>query len=64
MIKVFTGPMFSGKSDALLNEYDKRYHKSRILLFKPKMDTRDYGVVKTRKGKELSLIHISEPTRH
>ena len=51
MIKVFTGPMFSGKSDALLNEYDKRYHKSRILLFKPKMDTRDYGVVKTRKGK-------------
>ena len=45
MIKVFTGPMFSGKSDALLNEYDKRYHKSRILLFKPKMDTRDYGVV-------------------
>lgn len=59
MIKVFTGPMFSGKSDALLNEYDKRYHKSRILLFKPKMDTRDYGVVKTRKGKEIMLYWLT-----
>ena len=60
MIKVFTGPMFSGKSDALLNEYDKRYHKSRILLFKPKMDTRDYGVVKTRKGKEINAILVDD----
>ena len=32
MIKVFTGPMFSGKSDELLKEYDKKYHKSKILL--------------------------------
>ena len=60
MIKVFTGPMFSGKSDALLNEYDKRYHKSRILLFKSKMDTRDYGVVKTRKGKEINAILVDD----
>lgn len=60
MIKVFTGPMFSGKSDALLNEYDKRYHKSRILLFKPKMDTRDYVVVKTRKGKEINAILVDD----
>ncbi|UKI28362.1 MAG: hypothetical protein L6V78_05390 [Clostridium sp.] len=60
MIKVFTGPMFSGKSDALLKEYDKRYHKSRILLFKPKMDTRDYGVVKTRKGKEINAILVDD----
>lgn len=60
MIKVFTGPMFSGKSDALLAEYDKRYHKSRILLFKPKMDTRDFGVVKTRKGKEINAILIDD----
>ena len=60
MIKVFTGPMFSGKSDALLNEYDKRYHKSRILLFKPKMDTSDYGVVKTRKGKEINAILVDD----
>ena len=48
MIKLYTGPMFSGKSDELLKEYDKKYHKSKILLFKPKIDTRDYGVIKTR----------------
>ena len=47
MIKLYTGPMFSGKSDELLKEYDKKYHKSKILLFKPKIDTRDYGVIKT-----------------
>ena len=28
MIKLYTGPMFSGKSDELLKEYDKKYHKS------------------------------------
>ena len=60
MIKVFTGPMFSGKSDALLNEYDKKYHKSRILLFKPLIDTRDLGVVKTRNGKEIEAILIED----
>lgn len=60
MIKVFTGPMFSGKSDALLNEYDKKYHKSRILLFKPLIDTRDLGVVKTRNGKEIPAILIED----
>lgn len=27
MIKVFTGPMFSGKSDELLKEYDKNIIK-------------------------------------
>lgn len=60
MIKVFTGPMFSGKSDELLKEYDRKYHKSKILLFKPKIDTRDLGVVKTRNGKEISAILIDD----
>lgn len=60
MIKVFTGPMFSGKSDALLREYEKKYHKSRILLFKPRIDTRDLGVVKTRNGKEIPAIIIDD----
>lgn len=60
MIKVFTGPMFSGKSDELLKEYDKKYHKSKILLFKPKIDTRDFGVVKTRNNKEVSAILIKD----
>lgn len=60
MIKVITGPMFSGKSDELLEEYDKKYHKSKILLFKPLIDTRDYGVVKTRIGKEIPAILIKD----
>ena len=60
MMKVYTGPMFSGKSDALLKEYDSRYHKSKILLFKPKIDTRDLGVVKTRNGKEVNAILIKD----
>ena len=59
MIKLYTGPMFSGKSDELLKEYDKKYHKSKILLFKPKIDTRDYGVIKTRNGKEVTAILIN-----
>lgn len=60
MIKVFTGPMFSGKSDELLKEYDKKYHKSKILLFKPKIDTRDYGVIKTRNNNEENAIIIND----
>lgn len=60
MIKVFTGPMFSGKSDELLRVYDSKYHKSKILLFKPKIDTRDFGMVKTRNGKEIPAILIND----
>ncbi len=60
MIKVITGPMFSGKSDILLNEYENKYHKSKILLFKPSIDTRDLGIVKTRKGKEVKAILIKD----
>ena len=60
MIKVYTGPMFSGKSDELLKEYDKKYHKSKILLFKPKIDTRDYGLIKTRNDKEVEAILIND----
>ncbi|MDD2504985.1 MAG: hypothetical protein PHF21_01785 [Bacilli bacterium] len=60
MIKVITGPMFSGKSLSLLDEYDKKYHKSKILLFKPRIDTRDFGVVKTRNNKEVEAILISD----
>lgn len=58
MIKVYTGPMFSGKSDELLKEYENKYHKSKILLFKPKIDTRDFGVVKTRNDKAVPALLI------
>lgn len=60
MIKVFTGPMFSGKTDELLKEYDKKYHKSKILLFKPKIDTRDLGIIRSRNNKGYPAILIKD----
>lgn len=52
--------MFSGKSDLLLEEYDKKYHKSKTILFKPLIDTRDFGVVKARNGKEIKAVLIND----
>lgn len=60
MIKIITGPMFSGKSNTLLADYEKKYHKQKILLFKPKLDTRDYGFLKTRQGKKVAAILIDD----
>jgi|GEM_PF-3969226 len=48
MIKVFTGPMFSGKSKGLFEAYDSIYNKSHIIVFKPVKDTRTPGVIATR----------------
>lgn len=48
MIKVFTGPMFSGKSALLVSEYNKMWNKSKVVCFKPENDTRDYGIIKTK----------------
>ena len=50
MINVYTGPMFSGKSNELLNAYDNIWNKSNVIAFKPKLDNRDYGVIKSRKS--------------
>jgi thymidine kinase len=50
-IEVFTGPMCSGKSAALLNKI-KRFEIAgkKICLFKPKKDTRDGLSIKSRNG--------------
>ena len=48
MLVIITGPMFSEKSDRLIDEYDKRHHKDKIMIFKPGEDTRDVGIVKAR----------------
>lgn len=52
--------MFSCKSDELLKEYNHIYHKSKILLFKPNIDTRNLAKVKTRNNKEVPAIIISD----
>lgn len=51
MIKVFTGPMFSGKTNGLINVYDNMWNKDIIQCFKPKIDSRDFGFIKSRNNK-------------
>lgn len=50
-IEVFTGPMCSGKSAALVNKI-KRFEIAgkNVILIKPKKDTRDGGAVRSRDG--------------
>ena len=43
MITFITGPMFASKSSELLNRMERYYYaKKKILLVRPKKDTRDY----------------------
>ncbi len=48
MIKCYIGPMFSGKTAALINMYNRIWHKELVKCFKPKIDDRDYGIIKSR----------------
>ena len=48
MIKTFTGPMFSGKTTALLSTYFNMWNKNNILCFKPKINVRDNGIKSKR----------------
>jgi len=48
MIRVYTGPMFSGKTNGLLNVYNNMWNKDIIQCYKPKVDNRDYGIIKSR----------------
>ena len=60
-ITVYTGPMFSGKTTALLGAYERAEiaHK-KVLAFKPKIDNR-FGdrVIKSRKFGEITAIPIA-----
>lgn len=58
MITVFTGPMFSGKSTRLIEEYNKIYNKENILIFKPVKDTRTKSKIRAR-GMKLDVEAIS-----
>ncbi len=52
---VFYGPMFSGKSNHLIETIDHSNKKK--LIFKPKLDTRSINI-RSRTGKELPTINI------
>lgn len=60
-IIVYTGPMFSGKTTALLGAYEKAViaHK-KVLAFKPKLDDRfGTNVIKSRKFGKVEAISIT-----
>ena len=67
MIKTFTGPMFSGKTTALLSTYFNMWNKKNILCFKPKINTRDNGI-KSKNIKEnveaIEIKNLNEIKKH
>lgn len=59
-INVYTGPMFSGKTNALLSAYERAtIAKKRVQAFKPKIDDRfGKNVIKSRRFGEIEAICI------
>ena len=60
-INVYTGPMFSGKTNALLSAYERAtIAKKKVKAFKPQIDNR-FGdnVIKSRRFGEIEAINIS-----
>jgi len=60
MIKTFTGPMFSGKTSALLTVYFNMWNKKNIMCFKPKMNTRDDGIKSKNIRENVPAIEIED----
>ena len=61
MITTFTGPMHSSKSETMIKYYNKIYNKDSILVFKPKVDTRDEGIVRSKgSSKYIEAICIKD----
>lgn len=60
MIKTFTGPMFSGKTSALLTIYFNMWNKKNIMCFKPKMNTRDDGIKSKNIRENVPAIEIED----
>ena len=48
MITTFIGPMFSCKSQKLIDIYNNIYNKKTIFTFKPNIDKRDMMYIKSR----------------
>ena len=60
-ITVYTGPMFSGKTNLLLGAYERATiaHK-KVLAFKPKIDDRfGNNIIKSRRFGEIEAINLS-----
>ena len=61
MIKVYTGPMFSGKSNKMFSVMQGIYHQKLVMCFKAKKDARTPGEIWTRVSpdKPIPAIDIS-----
>ncbi len=57
MINTYVGPMFSGKSDSLINIYNKIWNTDIVMAFKPKNDSRDEDFIKS-KNSDLTIPAI------
>lgn len=61
MIRSYVGPMYSGKSDALISTYLKIWNKSLVIAFKPRQDTRDGAQIKSKNYKaSIPAIFIDD----
>lgn len=60
MIKTFTGPMFSGKTSALLTTYFNMWNKTNIMCFKPRMNVRDDGIKSKNIKENVPAIEIED----
>lgn len=49
MIRSYTGPMFCDKSACLIEIYKRIWNKNVCAVFKPKIDTRDGNMLKSKK---------------
>lgn len=59
-IEAICGPMCAGKSEELLRRINRfKYADISYLLFKPKLDTRSKGSVKSRDGRVINAIEIT-----
>lgn len=61
MIKLFTGPMSSGKSAIIIQLYETISEMQPVLCFKPKKDTRSEYII-SRNGKEIFAISVDDFT--
>ena len=59
MIKTFTGPMHSGKTEKLIDVYNSIFNKEHILCFKPVIDIREPGIITSKSYKKgITCISI------
>lgn len=60
MINLIVGPMGSGKSAKLIAYYErmKKEHIESIDVYKPKIDTRNNNMIKSRNGKHISAHEV------